>query len=103
MVQRYPFERLFLLEGARRIRAAVSIPVIYVGGALSLGDIERALGEGFAFVELGRAIVRDPDFPRKLASGEISESDCDHCSRCIASMDAGGVRCVSAEKGFLNT
>jgi 2,4-dienoyl-CoA reductase-like NADH-dependent reductase (Old Yellow Enzyme family) len=101
LVQRYPFEPLFLLAGAQRIRAAVKIPVIYIGGALSAGDIARALGEGFPLVELGRATVRDPDFPGKLQRGEIEASDCDHCNRCIAAMDAGGVYCVSAVKGFL--
>lgn len=95
MVQRYPFQRLFLLEGARRIRAAVNIPVVYIGGVLSLADMENALGEGFDFVEVGRAIIRDPDFVRKLQSGEVTVSDCDHCNRCIASMDAGGVYCVT--------
>lgn len=101
MVQRYPFKPMFLLEGARRIRDAVSIPVIYIGGVLSLDNMEAALNEGFEFVEVGRATIRDPDFVRKLEQGEIQESDCDHCNRCIASMDAGGVYCVSADKGLL--
>ncbi len=100
MVQRYPFQPLYLLEGARRIKAAVSIPVIYVGGVLSRTDIESALGDGFGFVQVGRATVRDPDFALKLQRGEIDASDCDHCNRCIASMDAGGVTCVSREKGL---
>ena len=95
MVQRYPFQPLFLLEGARRIKGAVKIPVVYIGGVLSLADMETALGEGFDFVEVGRAIIRDPDFVKHLQSGEVAVSDCDHCNRCIASMDAGGVYCVT--------
>ena len=101
MVQKYPFERMYLLEGAQRIRDAVRIPVVYVGGVLSLDDMNRAMSEGFEFVEVGRAIVRDPDFVRKLQRSEIRESDCDQCNRCIATMDAGGVYCVAEEKGFL--
>jgi len=101
MVQKYRFEPMFLLDGARRIREAVSIPVVYIGGALSLDSMENAVKEGFGFVQVGRATVRDPDFVRKLERGEIRESDCDHCNRCIATMDAGGVYCVSAEKGLL--
>ncbi|MCJ7623779.1 MAG: NADH:flavin oxidoreductase [Anaerolineaceae bacterium] len=102
MVQRYPFERMFLLEGARRIKDALSIPVIYVGGVLSGDDMDRAMEGGFEFVEVGRATVRDPDFVNRLQRGEIDESDCDHCNRCIAAMSAGGVYCVSEEQGFLN-
>jgi 2,4-dienoyl-CoA reductase-like NADH-dependent reductase (Old Yellow Enzyme family) len=95
MVQRYSFEPLYLLEGAKRIREAVQIPVVYIGGVLSLKDMEKAMEEGFGFLQVGRAIIRDPDFVKHLQSGEITVSDCDHCNRCIASMDAGGVYCVT--------
>lgn len=94
MVQSYPFEPMYLLQGAKKIKDAVNIPVIYIGGVLSLADLEKAMNEGFEFVEMGRATVRDPDFVKRLHSGEITESDCDHCNRCIAAMDAGGVHCV---------
>jgi 2,4-dienoyl-CoA reductase-like NADH-dependent reductase (Old Yellow Enzyme family) len=93
MVQRYPFEPQFLLAEARRVRDAVSIPVGYVGGVQSLDDMKALMAEGFAFVQLGRATIRDPDFVRRLEDGGISASDCDHCNRCIASMSVEGVRC----------
>jgi 2,4-dienoyl-CoA reductase-like NADH-dependent reductase (Old Yellow Enzyme family) len=101
MVQRYPFRPLFLLEGARRIRDAVDIPVAYVGGVLSLEGMEQLMDEGFGLLELGRATIRDPDFVSRLRSGEITGSDCDHCNRCIATMSLDGVTCVSAERGLL--
>jgi 2,4-dienoyl-CoA reductase-like NADH-dependent reductase (Old Yellow Enzyme family) len=101
LVQHYPFEPMFLIEGARRIRDAVGIPVVYVGGVLSLDRMEAAVDEGFPFIQAGRATVRDPAFVNKLRSGEISESDCDQCNRCIAAMDAGGVYCVSSERGLM--
>jgi len=95
MVQTYPFQPLFLLDGAIRIREAVTIPVAYVGGVLSLADIERVMKAGFEFVQVGRALVCDPDFVRNLRSGTLEVSDCDHCNRCIATMEAGGVYCVT--------
>jgi 2,4-dienoyl-CoA reductase-like NADH-dependent reductase (Old Yellow Enzyme family) len=100
-VQRYPFAPMFLIEGARRIRDAVGIPVVYVGGVLSLDRMEAAVAEGFPFIQIGRATVRDPAIVSKLRSGEIRESDCDQCNRCIAAMEAGGVYCVSAERGLM--
>ena len=103
MVQTYPFEPMYLLEGARKFKDSLNIPVVYIGGVLSLDDMERAMNDGFEFMEIGRATVRDPDFVKKLETGDIRESDCDHCNRCIATMDAGGVYCVSAEEGFLRT
>jgi 2,4-dienoyl-CoA reductase-like NADH-dependent reductase (Old Yellow Enzyme family) len=100
-VEQYPFAPLFLLEGARRIRRAVAIPVAYIGGAVSLQDMESLLEEGFPFMQVGRATIRDPDFVARIGAGEISGSDCDHCNRCIAAMDADGVYCVSRELGLL--
>jgi 2,4-dienoyl-CoA reductase-like NADH-dependent reductase (Old Yellow Enzyme family) len=100
-VQRYGFSPLFLLEGSRRIREAVRIPVVYVGGVLSLADMERALGAGFSFIQLGRPTIRDPGLPRRLESGDASESDCDQCNRCVAAIDGAGVECVSARLGLV--
>lgn len=99
MVQRYRFDRLFLLKEAQYLKDAVGIPVIYIGGVLRLEDINHVLSRGFEFVQVGRATVRDPDFVHKMQSGEMVASDCDQCNRCIASMDAGGVYCVTAREG----
>lgn len=102
MVPEHPYEPLFLLEGATKIKDAVSIPVIYIGGTDSLSGINEVLDTGFDFIQIGRATIQDPDFVKKMASGEITKSDCDHCNRCVAAMDAGGVYCVSNETGFLD-
>jgi 2,4-dienoyl-CoA reductase-like NADH-dependent reductase (Old Yellow Enzyme family) len=101
IVQTYPFEPMFLLPDARKIREAVGIPVIYVGGAVSRQGLEGAREAGFQFIQLGRATIRDSSFPDKLRSGQIQGSDCDHCNRCVAAMDGGGVYCVSEEKGLM--
>lgn len=103
MVPEHPYEPLFLLEGAKRIKDAVDIPVIYIGGTDSLSGINELLNAGFDFIQIGRATIQDPDFVKKLKSGEIRKSECDHCNRCVAAMDAGGVYCVSNELGFLNS
>jgi 2,4-dienoyl-CoA reductase-like NADH-dependent reductase (Old Yellow Enzyme family) len=94
MVQRYRFEPLFLLEAARQVRDAVSIPVAYIGGTLSMQHVDSLIGEGFAFVQLGRSLIRDPDFVNRLLTAEVEVSDCDHCNRCIAAMSADGVACL---------
>ncbi len=98
LVQRYRFDRLYLIKEAKRLREAVKIPVIYIGGALRLEDIQYARQQGFEFVQVGRATVYDPDFVKKMESGEKTYSECDQCNRCIASMDAGGVYCVTLKE-----
>lgn len=95
LVQTFPFEETFLFEDARKVLDAVRIPVVLLGGVGSLSHIERALDAGFAFVQMGRAIVMDPDLPRRMQAGTASGSECDHCNRCVAAMDKGGVRCVT--------
>lgn len=99
-VREFPFESLFLFDQAKRIKDAVGIPVACIGGICSLDDMDQALREGFEFVQMGRATIRDPDAVRKLQSGEITGVDCDHCNRCVAAMAARGVVCVSETLGF---
>jgi 2,4-dienoyl-CoA reductase-like NADH-dependent reductase (Old Yellow Enzyme family) len=100
VVREVPFQRLFLIEPARRIKDAVEIPVAYIGGVGSVEDMDEAMKAGFEFVQLGRATIRDPEVIRKMAAGEITTVDCDHCNRCVAAMAAEGVSCVSEAKGF---
>ena len=101
MVPEHPYRPLFQFEQARKIQQALSIPVIYIGGVESLEGIKRALQAGFEFVQLGRATIQDPQFAARLESGELTRSPCDHCNRCVAAMDAGGVYCVSNQLGFM--
>lgn len=99
MVQHYRYERLFLLSGALKIKEAVSIPVIYIGGVKDEKDILKVLDSGLDFVQLGRTLIHDAEFVNKMQSGKIEEPLCDHCNRCVAAMDGGGVKCVSRETG----
>jgi len=100
-VQYYPFKSVFLLDGARAIAEEVSIPVVYIGGITSAADAQQALDAGCAFVQIGRATVRDPAFVQRLQKALATSSDCDHCNRCIGAMDGGGVACLSAREGSL--
>lgn len=101
IVKEYPFKELFLFDQAKRLKDAVKIPVVYVGGVCSIDNMEQAMKEGFQFVQIGRATVREPNIINKMISGEVQASDCDHCNRCVAEMAATGVKCVCLEKGFL--
>lgn len=100
IIHETPFKELFLLEQAKKIKDAVKIPVIYIGGVLSLVNMQTAMKEGFEFVQIGRATVRDPDVIKKMASGEITGADCDHCNRCVAEMAVKGISCPAETRGF---
>jgi 2,4-dienoyl-CoA reductase-like NADH-dependent reductase (Old Yellow Enzyme family) len=98
-VQTYAFEEMFFLDEARKIKDAVSIPCVLIGGICSRDNMEKAMQEGFDFVEIGRALIRDPDLVRRMERGDWQASQCDHCNRCVAEMENGGVWCVSKIKG----
>ena len=102
IVKEIPFQELFLFDQAKRIKDAVKIPVACIGGVCSVDNMDKVKQAGFEFIEIGRATIRDPDVIRKMQSGEISASDCDHCNRCVAAMAAQGVTCVAESKGLMS-
>ncbi len=94
LLRAYPFEEAFFLPLARRFRAALRLPLMLLGGITRLVTMEAALAEGFQFIALGRALIRDPDLVRRLQNGELTASRCVPCNRCIIEMERGGTRCV---------
>jgi 2,4-dienoyl-CoA reductase-like NADH-dependent reductase (Old Yellow Enzyme family) len=100
IVKEVPYKDLFLLEQARHIKDAVKIPVAYIGGVCSVENMEKVMDEGYQFVQIGRATVRDPDVINKMRRGEIAGVDCDHCNRCVAETAGGGISCPSETLGM---
>jgi 2,4-dienoyl-CoA reductase-like NADH-dependent reductase (Old Yellow Enzyme family) len=94
VLQDTEFAPRFFQPGAERIRDAVDVPVVLVGGVESRASIDAALEAGFPFVAMGRALLSDPDFIERLAQGEDVVARCDRCNKCLAEMDRDGVRCV---------
>ncbi len=94
VVRAYPFEETFFRTAGRRILDAVSCPVTLLGGVVSRDNVDQALRDGFAFVQLGRALIADPDLVARWERGGRDRTRCDACNECIATMDDGGVRCV---------
>lgn len=98
------FRELYLLEGSRRIRAAVSTPLAYLGGVTSANGVARVMSEGFEAVAMGRALIHQPDFVNALRAG-LPRSGCTACNRCVGMMyTPGGTRCVltGADRPELN-
>jgi 2,4-dienoyl-CoA reductase-like NADH-dependent reductase (Old Yellow Enzyme family) len=92
----YPFEEGYFLPYARQFRAALKMPLILLGGINRLETVEQALAEGFDFVSMGRALLRDPGLLNRWQSGERTESLCVHCNKCMPSIYAG-THCVLVE------
>ncbi len=94
VIKEYPFEEMFFLNDARVVRRAVRVPLVLLGGILSLDNLETAMREGFDFVAMGRALIADPDLINRMQDGQAMRSRCISCNKCVAEMDRHGVRCV---------
>ena len=91
-----PFEEGFFLPFARQFRDALSMPLILLGGINERATIDTAMAEGFDFVAMGRALLREPDLPNKLAAGTADAGLCVHCNKCMPTIYTG-TRCVLVE------
>lgn len=95
LMEGWPFEEGYFLADARQVRDQVDMPVCALGGIRHRATIDEALGDGFELVGMARALLRDPDLPRRYESGEADESLCISCNQCIVEMERpAGTRCV---------
>lgn len=98
-VPEHAYSDLFFLEPARRVRRAVSLPLSLLGGIRTRAHLDTAMAEGFEFASLGRPLILEPDLVQRLADGTSTASRCQPCNRCVAEMEAGGIRCSHPELG----
>lgn len=94
----YPYHEAFLLESARQFRAALDLPLILLGGITGRDTMDRAMAEGFEFVAMARALLREPDLINRLAADRDTTSLCIHCNRCMPTIYTG-TRCVLVDGG----
>jgi 2,4-dienoyl-CoA reductase-like NADH-dependent reductase (Old Yellow Enzyme family) len=92
-MREYPFAEAFFLPYAREFRAALSMPLVLLGGINRLDTVARALDEGFSFVAMARALLRQPDLVNQMRAGQTTESLCIHCNKCMPTIYRG-TRCV---------
>ncbi|MFE7463365.1 NADH:flavin oxidoreductase [Streptomyces sp. NPDC057499] len=93
----YPYRDAYLLEDARQIRAAVKLPMILLGGITGRPVMDRAMREGFAYVAMARALLREPDLVNRLREDAATPSLCIHCNKCMPT-NFTGTRCVLTDR-----
>ena len=94
MLRSPPFTEMFFFEDACRIRDAVEMPLVLLGGIVSGANVAKAMERGFEYVAAARALLANPDWTQQIFDDGAAHSHCTHCNLCIAEMDRGGVRCV---------
>jgi 2,4-dienoyl-CoA reductase-like NADH-dependent reductase (Old Yellow Enzyme family) len=85
----YPYREAYLLPRAQLFRRELRLPLILLGGVTRRDTMESAMAEGFAFVAMARALLREPDLPRRLRSAPHTRSLCTHCNKCVPTIYRG--------------
>lgn len=102
MFRYYPYEELYFLENAKRIRDRVNCQMVYIGGCTDLDSLENVMKEGFDFVQLGRPLIKDPAFVNNAMADRNYKNGCIHCNRCASLIEVpGGIYCPLNEEAKL--
>ncbi|MBN1218465.1 MAG: NADH:flavin oxidoreductase [Anaerolineae bacterium] len=89
-----PPVRLYNVSAAQTIKAAVSVPVIVVGGIRALGEIEDIITNHKAdLVSLSRPFILEPTLVKKFKNGTQTEAKCISCCHCALGIEEGPLRC----------
>lgn len=95
MFRDYPYYENYFLEDAKQIRDRVNCQMIYIGGCTEADSLEQVMKEGFDFVQLGRPLIKDPNYVNNLMAQRSNyKNGCIHCNRCASLIEApGGIYC----------
>lgn len=97
-VSPYYLEKGYNVEYARKLKAALNIPVI-VAGAMDDPDICKEAVESGAVdgITIGRAGLVDSSYPNKVAAGKLDDiRPCIKCTNCIETVLSSGCPLCSA-------
>jgi len=95
-----PEKEAYNLVLARRIKGAVSCPVMVVGGFRSYVVAEEAImDDGMDYISMARPLIREPGLPNRWLQGERSSAKCISCNSCFQpGLEEGGIYCVVEKK-----
>ncbi|WP_067484821.1 NADH:flavin oxidoreductase [Actinomadura hibisca] len=94
-IRAYPYQEAYLLESARQFRAALDLPLVLLGGISQRTTMDQAMAEGFEFVAMARALLREPDLLNRIQAEPTTRSLCIHCNKCMPTIFSG-THCVLA-------
>ena len=87
-------EEAYFWPQAKLARQATTKPIALVGGIRSRSVMESILQSGDAdFISLCRPLIREPELPNILKSGEVDRSGCLSANNCWAENPGDGIGC----------
>ncbi len=93
MIRSKPFTEAYFFEDAKKFRTELKLPLIYVGGLISMEKIDMVLNAGFDGVSMARALLNEPGFINRLKEGDLQKNACTHANYCIARMYSKEMAC----------
>ncbi|AQT82958.1 NADH:flavin oxidoreductase [Mycolicibacterium litorale] len=90
----FPYHDLYMLDDARQFIPVINnTKLILLGGINSRDHMVTGLSEGFDFVALGRALLRQPDLVNRLMDDPTARGLCNHNNKCMVTV-FGSTHCV---------
>ncbi|MFC7530972.1 NADH:flavin oxidoreductase [Actinoplanes sp. GCM10030250] len=89
LFRHYPYEPLYFRDLALRFRRELTLPLILLGGITDLDGMRTAMNDGFEFVAMARALLREPGLINQIRRDRTTRSLCTHCNLCVASIYTG--------------
>ncbi|MBN2265909.1 MAG: NADH:flavin oxidoreductase [Candidatus Aminicenantes bacterium] len=82
----------YFVAAAARIKRAVGVPVLGLGGIRTLAAAERMVRDGRVdLVSMSRPLIRDPNLVKRFREGTAVKSECLSCNKCHS---LRGIRCA---------
>jgi 2,4-dienoyl-CoA reductase-like NADH-dependent reductase (Old Yellow Enzyme family) len=86
------------LETAAKVKQAVSLPIITVGGMRSRQFLNDAIEKKMTdFVSMARPLILEPDLPNKFQAGTSDIALCDNCNKCVVAVDTRSIQCYNLD------
>jgi len=83
------------LPFAKQIKAAVTCPVMVVGGFRSFAVADKTIRESADYVSMARPFIREPGLSLRWKTGDRSPAHCISCNGCFKpGIKEGGIYCV---------
>lgn len=95
MLGEFPYQDLFMLDSARQFVPVVkNTKLVLLGGITNRENMVDGLKQGFDFLAMGRALLREPDLLNRLKNDPTTTSRCNHNNKCMVTVMVGRTHCV---------
>jgi 2,4-dienoyl-CoA reductase-like NADH-dependent reductase (Old Yellow Enzyme family) len=90
----YPYEDLYMLPAARQFVPVVrDTKLVLLGGVTNREHLDTGVREGFDFLAMGRALLREPGLVNAMLGDPAVRSRCTHNNKCMVTV-FGRTHCV---------